>query len=470
MHPAAQQATVILITYQGMCRMTVSKPFAALAWVSLCVWLAPISSALADPAGSFAPMLDKVLPGVVSVIVTTIPPDQGQDPPQAPISRPFFDPPHPPDQPQQGFGSGVIIDAARGLVLTNAHVVEDVSAITVRLNDGREAEAHLVGADFAADIAVLKVRLGGLTAIPIGRSAEVRVGDGVVAIGDAFGLDQTVTSGIVSGLNRNDLGIEDYEDFIQVDANISPGNSGGPLVDMQGRMVGINTAILQPDGGGAIGFAIPADMAMLVAKELIAHGKMNHGAIGARLQDLTPQLAKVLKLTGHSGALVTGVLPDSPAQRVGLRPGDLVISVDGVPVTSGDLHTIIGMSIAGTTLRLGVIRGGIGLTMEVVLGPRDQMTMRQSIWPDEPDGVLAPDLKGVALSDAPASGGRPAGVRVDGVQKDKMGGVMAGDVIVQVNGIATPNTVALAQELAASDPPQVLRVYRHNQVIFVVIW
>ena len=466
MHQVAHRATVIWARYQGMCRMALSKPFEASAWFGLCL----ISSALAAPAESLAPMLDKVLPGVVSVIVTMAPPDQGQDPPHAPFFSQFFEQPQSQDQPEQGFGSGVIIDAAGGLILTNAHVVQDVSAITVRLNDGREAEARVLGTDTATDIAVLKIKLDGLTGIPIGRSAEVRVGDGVVAVGDAFGLDQTVTSGIVSALNRNDLGIEDYEDFIQVDANISSGNSGGPLVDMQGAMVGINTAILQPDGGSTIGFAIPADMAMLVAQELIAHGKMNHGAIGARLQDLTPQLAKALKLTGHSGALVTAILPDSPAQSVGLRPGDLVISANGVAVTSGSLHTIIGMSVAGTRLRLGLIRDGIGLTIDVVLGPRESIALRQSIWPDHEDGILAPNLNGVVLSDAPAYGTKIAGVRVDGVQKGKVGGLMTGDVIVQVNGAPTPNTVTLAKELAETDPPQVLQVYRQNQVIFVVIW
>ena len=453
--------------------MVMSKLFQASAWFSLCLCLAPITPAFAsttDPTGSLAPMLEKVLPGVVSVIVTTAPEEIDFAAPSAPFFRQFFDLPQTEYEPQEGFGSGVIIDAARGLVLTNAHVIEQVSAITLRLNDGREAEATVLGADTATDIAVLQVKLDGLTAVPVGSSAGVRVGDTVVAIGDAFGLNQTVTSGIISALNRNDLGIEEYEDFIQVDANISPGNSGGPLLDLQGRMVGINTAILQPDGGGTIGFAIPADMAMTVARELIAHGKMNHGAIGARLQDLTPQLAAVLNLTGHRGVLVTGVLPGSPAQTVGLLPGDLLISVDGADVTSIELHNTIGLSVAGTSLRLGLVRDGARLTIDIVLAPREEMALRQSVWPDELGASLLPNLDGLKLSDAPARGTTPAGVRVDGIDTSKVAGLLKGDVIVQVNGVSTPDVAALTQELTASEGPQVLRVYRKNQPIFVGVW
>ena len=237
----------------------------------------------------------------------------------------------------QAIGSGVIVDAAQGYVLTNNHVVENATSIEVTTKDNRRFKAKLIGRDADTDIAVLQIPADNLTAVPMGDSDRLQVGDFVLAIGNPFGLGQTVTSGIVSALGRSGLGIEGYEDFIQTDASINPGNSGGALVDLQGRLVGINTAILAPGGGNVgIGFAVPINMAREVMDQLIRYGEVKRGRIGVAIQDLTPDLAQALGTTRTEGAVIARVEPGSPAERAGLRSSDLVVAVNGAPMHSGD--------------------------------------------------------------------------------------------------------------------------------------
>jgi Do/DeqQ family serine protease len=310
---------------------------------------------------SLAPMLARVTPGVVNIAVRGRVREQNPLA-QDPFFRRFFDLPQGQQQERetQATGSGVIVDATRGYILTNGHVVENATRIEVTTKDNRRLTAKLVGRDSDTDVAVLQIPADNLTAVPMGESDQLQVGDFVLAIGNPFGLGQTVTSGIVSALGRSGLGIEGYEDFIQTDASINPGNSGGPLVNLRGQCVGINTAILAPGGANiGIGFAVPIDMARRVMDQLIRYGEVKRGRIGVAIQDLTPDLAQAMSTTHTSGAVIARVEPGSPADRAGLHSGDLVVAVNGVAVRSGtELRNTIGLTRIGSDVDLTIDRRG----------------------------------------------------------------------------------------------------------------
>jgi Do/DeqQ family serine protease len=321
---------------------------------------APIPEAGGAAMTSVAGVVSRITPGVVGVAVRG---EVRENNPlaQDPLFRQFFNfRDQPIEQETEAVGSGVIVDAAQGYVLTNNHVVENATDIEVTTKDNRRFKARLIGRDPATDIAVLQIPADHLTAVPMGDSTRLQVGDFVLAVGNPFGLGQTVTSGIVSALGRSGLGIEGYEDFIQTDASINPGNSGGALVDLQGRLVGINTAILAPNGGNVgIGFAVPINMARDVMDQLTRYGEVRRGRIGVAIQDLTPDLARALGTTHTEGALIARVAPNSPAQRAGLRSSDLVVAVNGVPVHSAtELRNRVGLSPIGDEIVLTVDRGG----------------------------------------------------------------------------------------------------------------
>ena len=292
---------------------------------------APGSAAAAGalPLHGLAEAARLASPSVVSVITSQA---RSQNPhTDDPSSRLFFGDR---DPVQQGVGSGVIV-SPQGILLTNNHVVEDAGEIDVRLADGREARAEVVGTDPETDLAVLRIKLDRLPVITLGRSQELQVGDALLAIGNPFNVGQTVTAGIVSALGRNGLGLSTFESFIQTDAAINPGNSGGALVNVQGHLVGINTAIYSPSGGSlGIGFAIPTDVAQKVMESLIRDGVVRRGWIGVEPRELTPEIAESLNLSTRSGVLITGVLQDGPASKGGLRPGDVVVAVADLPVTT----------------------------------------------------------------------------------------------------------------------------------------
>ncbi len=319
---------------------------------------APIPEAGGAPIQSLAPVVSRITPGVVGISVRG---RVREDNPllQDPMFRRFFNLQQPIERETQATGSGVIVDAAQGYVMTNAHVVENANSIEVTTKDNRHFKAKLIGRDPDTDIAVLQISGGNLTSVPIGDSDYLQVGDFVLAIGNPFGLGQTVTSGIISALGRSP-GIEGYEDFIQTDASINPGNSGGPLVDLQGRVVGINTAIVAPSGGNVgIGFAVPINMARQVMDQLVQYGEIKRGRIGVAIQDLTPDLAQALGTRHTQGAVIARVEPGSPAERAGLRTNDLVVAINGAPMRSGtDLRNRVGLSRIGDAVELTVERGG----------------------------------------------------------------------------------------------------------------
>ena len=328
----------------------------------LVIALAPVcaQAQLAGQMPSLAPMLSQVTPAVVNISVLQRDPAENNPLLRDPFFRRFFNIPDSQAQPQQSAGSGVIIDAARGLVITNNHVIRDAQQIIVTLKDRRHLKATLVGSDPGTDIALLRVPPENLTAIKQGDSDQLSVGDYVVAIGNPFGIGQTVTSGIVSALGRSGLGLEGYEDFIQTDASINPGNSGGALVNLRGELVGINTAILGPSGGNVgIGFAVPIVMARAVVDQLLRFGEVRRGKLGVSTEDLTPDSAKQLGITQTEGAVVVAVERGAPADKAGLRVKDVVTAAGGRPVrSSGDFRNRIGLTPIGEEIDITVLREG----------------------------------------------------------------------------------------------------------------
>jgi len=333
----------------------------------MCVCITNIASARlpaaidGQPLPSLADMLERITPAVVNISTQQ---GSGSTPVKDPVYRHFFGNNLPPAQNGRatGTGSGIIIDAENGYIATNAHVIEFAGKIVVTLKDQRQFFATLVGKDLKADVAVIRIDPDRLTAMPIGNSKVARVGDFVVAIGNPYGLGQTVTSGIVSALRRTGLGIEQYEDFIQTDAPINPGNSGGALVNLRGELIGINTAILGGRSGGnvGIGFAIPSDMILNITEQLVSNGKVERGQLGIEIQDVRPALVKAFNLPDGQGALISRVVSSSPADIAGIQEGDVITRINGSTVTnSSNLKSIIANLRLGSKVQMEFVRNGL---------------------------------------------------------------------------------------------------------------
>ena len=314
---------------------------------------------------SLAPMVRRVSPAVVNIATHGLMPQSGSHDPlrDDPFYNRFFHSPPglgPDEQPFASAGSGVIVDARRGYILTNAHVVDHATGITVTLQDGRNLEGKVLGIDPPSDIAVVKIAARGLTQIRLGDSARLAVGDFVVAIGNPFGLPHSVTSGIVSGLKRSGFSPDDFENYIQTDASINPGNSGGALVNLRGDLVGINTAILSGSGDNiGIGFAIPVNTARRVMRQLIEYGAVERGQLGLSIYAVTPEVARPLGLRRATGGLVAQVTPGSPAAKAGVRAGDVVTAIDGHDIDSNtDLRNAIGLLRVGDPVTIDMVRDG----------------------------------------------------------------------------------------------------------------
>ncbi len=326
----------------------------------------PATPVTDSPVPSLAPMVKRITPSVVNIATRgTIKEKPGQRNPlmDDPFFRRFFDTPpdsKPRERQFQSAGSGVIVDAKNGYIITNHHVVENASEITITLLDNRSFTAKVVGSDEGADIAVLQAKQPNLIAMPLGDSAHLEVGDFVVAIGNPFGLQHTVTAGIVSALGRSGINPEGYEDFIQTDASINPGNSGGALVNLKGELVGINSAILSGSGGNiGIGFAIPVNMVRGVMDQLIKYGQVKRGILGVNIYNVTPEIAKEFGLAESTGALVAGVAPGSSADHAGIKTGDIITSINAVVMKSAsELRNSIGMLRVGDKVEIGLLRDG----------------------------------------------------------------------------------------------------------------
>ena len=319
---------------------------------------------------TLAPLIEKVTPAVVNISVDTPIPQTGSLLFRDPFFRRFFDLPARVQTTQQSAGSGVVINARRGFVLSNHHVVSGARSVSVTLKDKRRFDAEILGSDPWTDIALLRIDADGLTELPAGDSDALRVGDFVVAIGNPFGIGQTVTSGIVSALGRSGINVDGYEDFIQTDASINPGNSGGALVSLSGELVGINTAQIGPAGGNVgIGFAVPVNIAISVMHQLAEYGEMRRGQIGVNVRDVTPDIARALGIGIERGAIITSIAPGSPAARAGLRVDDVLVSIGGVTVgSSRDVRNAIGMVRAGKGIVLDVLRKRRTIRISVRVG------------------------------------------------------------------------------------------------------
>ncbi|MGZ5049515.1 MAG: DegQ family serine endoprotease [Methylobacter sp.] len=436
----------------------------------VCVGITPVQAAL--PAAvegqvlpSLAPMLERSMPAVVNISTSTNVMVNDNPLMQDPVFRQFFNIPNQPLRKQQknSLGSGVIIDNKQGLVLTNNHVIDKADTIMVTLNDGRQFNAKLIGTDPEADVAVIQIPADNLTMLPIADSGQLKVGDFVVAIGNPFGLGQTVTSGIVSALGRSGLGIEGYEDFIQTDASINPGNSGGALVNLRGELVGMNTAILAPTGGNVgIGFAIPSNMVMSIKESLVKHGEVRRGLLGVTTQDLTPELVKAFNLTNIQGAAVSRIEANSPAAKAGLEPGDIIVSANGHAIkNSHDIRNIIGLMQIGDEVELEYYRGGEKKQATATIGKHEA--------PRLAGDKLHYTLRGTLLSSSPKN-------QVEGVLIEKIdtstgvwrAGIRPGDIIVSANRYRIHNLDEFKQVI---DPngPLLLNIQRGQEGFFIVL-
>jgi len=419
-----------------------------------------------QPLPSLAPMLEKVLPAVVGVQVSGTQPPSTDVPPEFKFFFGQQDPePNQGAQPFEGLGSGVIIDAAKSYVLTNNHVVNNADKITVQLNDGREYKAKLIGKDDQSDIAVIQlIDAKNLTQIAMADSDALQVGDFAVAVGNPFGLGQTVTSGIVSALGRSGLNLEGLENFIQTDASINRGNSGGALLNLKGELIGINTAIISSQGGSVgIGFAIPVNMAKNLSHQLIEFGEVKRGLLGIRGSEMTPELAQAFKLDSQRGAFVNEVLPDSAAAKAGIKSGDVLITLQGKTLSSfAELRAKVGTAGPGVVMQLGLLREGKPMTVSV--------TLAQSPAVEVSIEKINPALQGVTLSDVDAKTGK--GVQVDDVKKGtpaEQVGLEKDDVIIGVNREPIDNLAALRKILETKPDLIALSILRKGQNMYLLM-
>lgn len=431
----------------------------------------PYSDSQGKKLPTLAPMLKQATPAVVNIATTgTI---QVRENPlfSDPFFRHFFGAP-PGGQPRErktaSLGSGVIVDAKKGYILTNNHVIAKADEISVTLRDGRILKAKLIGTDPDTDVAVIQVPAEKLTAIPLANSERLQVGDFVVAIGNPFGLGQTVTSGIVSALGRSGLGIEGYEDFIQTDASINPGNSGGALVNLAGELIGINTAIFSKSGGNiGIGFAIPINMASDIMQQLISHGEVKRGRLGAQAQDLNPELAKAFGLKDHRGAVITQVVSDSPADKGGLRAGDIVTHINGRKVKSADtLRNTLGLLRVGEVVKLKILREGRAKTIKAKIVE----AMAKNLGGEKLHGHLT----GATLADIEEGSrlyGRVQGVLIAEVERGSPAwgaGLRPGDVITSVNRKEV-KSVAVMRKRMNKSRSLLLNIRRGNGALFLYL-
>lgn len=415
---------------------------------------------------TLAPMLERTTPAVVNISTTgkVVVRDPFFD---DPFFRRFFDAPERQrERRTTGLGSGVILDAKNGYIVTNSHVIDKAENIVVTLEDGEKFAAEVVGKDPGADIAIIQIEAQRLTEIPLGDSDVLRQGDFVVAVGNPFGLGQTVTSGIVSALGRSGLGIESYEDFIQTDASINPGNSGGALVNLRGELVGINTAIFGPTGGNiGIGFAIPVNMVKLITEQLIEHGEVKRGRLGFTAQDLTPELAEAFGTSRNKGVVVARVEHNSPADKAGIQVGDVIIAVNGNEVeSSAQVRNEVGLLRIGTEVKIEVLRNGKSKVLKASIEEQVSKTISGKL--------LSPKLEGGEFSETleDTSSGTTAGIEVLSVSgRAASAGLRKGDIIISVNKRRVKTFNEMKDAIKKNPKSLLLNIQRDARGLFILI-
>ena len=442
-------------------------------------------------AASFSGVVKRVAPSIVKVTVQMNVRHASMESDGADGLPPGFDNPEfrrffgghmraVPEAPESGLGSGVII-SSDGYIVTNNHVVDGAKVVTVTLSDGRELSARVVGRDPQTDVAVIKVSAKDLPAITFARSRNVEVGDRVLAIGNPFGIGETVTTGIVSATSRRaGIGLK-YEDFIQTDAAINPGNSGGALVDVEGRLVGMNTAILSHSGGfQGVGLAVPSDLVSNVAETLVSKGKVVRGFIGIGVQDLTPGIADSFGLKAQSGAIITDVQPDTPGSKAGLKSGDVITAVDGQPIDSASRVSLdVGEAPPGSKVTLDVLRDGKTDHISITTATRPNGDGRSGS-DEATQGEDTGTLNGVGVGDIDANARRELELpdrlsgavitSVDPASASARAGLREGDVILEINRHAVASAKE-AVDLTSGDANKktLLKLWSHGATVYVVV-
>ena len=415
---------------------------------------------------TLAPVLEGVTPAVVNISVSGKKVTKQAIPEQF---RFFFGPDLPPDQiqeqPFQALGSGVIIDSDKGYVITNFHVIQEADEIKVTLKDGREFTAKKIGEDQQSDIALLQIKAKDLSQVKLANSDQLRVGDFAIAIGNPFGLGQTVTSGIVSALGRSGLNIENLENFIQTDAAINSGNSGGALINLRGELIGINTAILGPNGGNiGIGFAIPSNMVKDLTDQIIKYGEVRRGVLGVMGGELTTDLAKAFGYDKQNGAFVSQVMSGSAADSAGIKAGDIIVSINDNPVRSfGELRAKVATMGAGKVVNLGIIRDGKPQTIQVTLKQSDEMAA--------PAKSIHPALEGAKLENT-KKGQQPQGVEVAEVAPKSPAaaiGLRKGDIIAGINRLRVNNMSDFSKAIKGRSDVLALNIIRGDSSLYLVL-
>lgn len=419
---------------------------------------------------SLAPMLQKIMPTIVNIVnqgefAVTADPFLKRGMEQSKKYRKLFK-----KKPFMVVGSGVIIDAKQGYIVTNAHLVTSDKKLIVTLHDGRTYIAKKIGADESVDLAVIQIQADKLTEITTGDSSKLRIGDFVAAIGSPFGLKQSVSCGIVSALRRSNLDIEGIENFIQTDASMNVGNSGGAMVNINGELVGINTAIYTPPGAGSsgVGFAIPVNMVKSITSQLIEYGQVKRGIIGIIVQQLTPELAEALSANVQEGALISQVIPASPAEQIGLKSGDVIITINKEKITnSSDVHNIVSLTRVGGRVDLTVMRNGKPLDFSVNTVEQKEV--------EQQEGKETPYLQQIILRDSSEqvpNHGYVVGIRVDALDiysSAATAGIRPGDMIIAANNKKVTNIKELTEVAKQSNKGLLLKVLRAGGALFVLI-
>jgi len=439
--------------------------------------LALSEEATSNGVPSLAPMLEDVTPAVVIISTsrTSRAPESLRLPGEEDLRRFFNDQQGQPNpRAVRGAGSGVIVDADKGYVVTNHHVIADADVITVSLQDGRDFTARLLGSDASTDVALLEIEAENLQDLDFANIADLRVGDYVVAVGNPFGLGQTVTQGIVSALGRSGLNNENYEDFIQTDAAINMGNSGGALVDLEGRLIGINTAIISGTGTNAgIAFAVPVDMIASVMTHLERDGEVRRGQLGVQIQDLTAAMEAALQTGAGKGALVTSIIPGSAAEAAGIEVSDVIVEIDGRKIETGrELRNVIGLMSLNQEVELLVYRDGQSQRVQAIVGGSRPSVAAN--LPDEGRRLADPVYQGAQLRslEQMTAASRGGGVEVVNVEQGSpawQAGLRPGDVIYEVNRSEVGTLQEFNQRVDDAAPVTALGVLRENRRMLVIM-